>query len=196
MRRGVLGIALCFASVICGASNAQVVTLYSVSWVPGYGAYTLGTSGAFQGEQSPSSLIFGTLPPSGVPIAAVAVEQHILHPGESVPLPRYADGSLAAENEIFWTVHLWEARFGPPQPGTEPRFDKYLAATETRGGDLVTVAFSGRQYGGGSGRINHVSDPPIVANNVDVMVTVVATRLAGPTPNKSKSWGEVKATYR
>ena len=175
-------------------ATGQAVTLYTVSYLPGFTTYTLGTVGAFQDAQDPAALLFGHLPIPGVPVTEIAVEQRVLHPGDVVPLPRYADGTEANESDVFWTVHLWQAMFRNPQGGSAV-FQDYYAATDLHRGDRILVSFSGRTYGGGSGRIGPF-DPAIIPINVDVMVTVIATRTTGPTPTKVTSWGQVKARYR
>jgi hypothetical protein len=116
-----------------------------------------------------------------------------------VPLPHYADGTVASENEVFWTVHLWRARFGNA-PGVNGRLDTYTPATPccmspTSAGDVVRAEFSGLTYGGGSGRLAPKTDSPNVATEVDVMVTVVAVRNAVPTSTRANSWGQVKSRY-
>ena len=197
MRKNVIVVGFAAMFIVAGprAASAQPVTLYTVDFADDFRSYTLGTFGNFQAPQSPSELLFGHRPPRGVPVAEVAVEQQILHPGDLVPLPRYADGTEAAESEVFWTVHLWQAHFhGPSIIGG--RFEEYTAATGMRGGDIISVGFSGRLYGGGTGRLNPTDEPALVPFSVDVMVTVIATRAASVIPVRSNSWSELKARFR
>lgn len=140
---------------------------------------------------NPASLIHGTLPRAG-PYDQIAVEQHVLHPGDMVPLPMYPDGSTAAESEIFWTVHLWNANFSKD-------FCAFPARYIT--GDNCSVGFNGRQYVGGSGVMENTDDcgsgvHGVQAHDVDVLVTVFAARASIPVPVKSGSVGQLKAKYR
>jgi hypothetical protein len=177
------------------STAAQTVTLYTVSYLPSFTSYSLGTFGFFQGAQAPSALLFGHVPSPGAAVSEVAVEQRVLHPGDAVPLPKYADGTDAKESEVFWTVHLWQARFGDAY-GVNIRWDQYHPAADNNyGGDVVTVTFDGLTYGGGSGRLAPGTEPANVATNVDVMVTVIATRLMSATPTKATSWGQLKTRF-
>jgi hypothetical protein len=181
------------------SSKAQVVTLYTVEYDDRFldfpSPYTLGTYGPYQAPQSPSALVFGHLPLPGASASEVAVEQHVLNAGESVPLPHYADGTVASENEVFWTVHLWRARFGNGPGGVNGRHDPYFPANETLTGDVVRAQFSGLTYVAGSGLLAGGGSPPNVATRVDVMVTVVAVRSVVPTSTRGTSWGKVKSRY-
>src|SRR5262249_2342026 len=134
------------------SSDAQVVTLYTVDLDAAYtgNSYTLGAYGPFQAPQNPSALIFGHLPLPGAAASEVVVEQHVLKAGESVPLPHYADGTVAGENEVFWTVHLWQATFGNAY-GVYGRRDQYHPASPTSPGDVVRARFTGLVYDVGSG---------------------------------------------
>jgi hypothetical protein len=195
MARKFYCIAAAMFLLAASTSNAQVVTLYTVEYDEAFtgSSYTLGTNGPFQSPQNPSALVFGHLPLPGGAASEVVVEQHVLKAGESVPLPHYADGTAASENEVFWTVHLWRATFGNAY-GVNGRHDPYSPASPTSSGDVVHAGFTGLIYDGGSGRLGN-SDPQNVATRVDVMVTVVAVRNAVPTSTRANSWGQVKSRY-
>ena len=79
--------------------------------------------------------IHGTLPGPG-PFDEIAVEQHVLHPGDLVPLPTFPDGTMATDDETFWTAHVWEARFSKD-------YCSFPATYIT--GDHCTITFNGRQ---------------------------------------------------
>jgi hypothetical protein len=192
---------VCASSFLLATSsgNAQDVTLYTVEYDERFvdfpSPYTLGTYGPYQAPQNPSALVFGHLPLPGASASEVVVEQHVLNAGESVPLPNYADGTVASENEVFWTVHLWRARFGNAAGGVNGRHDTYYPATLTTPGDVVRAHFTGLTYDGGSGLLSPFVFPSNLATRVDVMVTVVAVRSAVPTSTRGTSWGQVKARY-
>jgi hypothetical protein len=187
------------ALVLPVAAYSQVATLYTVEQLPNPSGgladgYTLGTWGPFQAPQAPAALLFGTLPAAGAPASEVVVEQHVLQPGQEVPLPHFADGSTATESETFWTVHLWQATFGTAY-GVNGRRDHYSPAQPGYAGDVVRVNFTGRAFEG-SGLLNPSTEPFNTASNVIVMVTVVAVRTAAVTSSKQHSWGSVKARYQ
>jgi len=118
------------------------------------------------------------------------VEQHVLRPGDVVPLPHYADGTEAQEGEVFWTAHVWQAKFLSLRGSTCLR-----PAAPNAPGDLITVDFSGRVYSGGSAIFDPYSLPVQTAYEVDAVVTVVAAR-AAPTPAARPTFGQLKAQYR
>lgn len=139
----------------------------------------------------PSAVLSGTLPAPGQ-IGEVAVTQAVLAPGDLVPLPQYADGTQAAEGEIFWTAHLWYARWIHALCS--------LGEIPYETGDRVDYGFSGRALS-----VSSVLSPNILncfghngfaADEVRVLVTVIAVRQSGPTPAALKSWGQVKSIYR
>ena len=150
-------------------------------------AATMGTYTA-----NPASLLMGSLPGPG-PFEQIAVEQHVLHPGDNVPLPRYPDGTTAAESEVFWTVHLWRANFSRDWcswPAT------YIT------GDACSAGFNGRTYDGGYGSMENtyqcgLGHLGVGTIGVDVLVTVIAARPAAmPVQTSRKTIGGLKARYR
>src|SRR5580765_7581707 len=58
----------------------------------------------------PASVTLGHLPAAGA-VGEVAITQAVLSVGDLVPLPKYADGSQAAESDVFWTFQLSSAEF-------------------------------------------------------------------------------------
>src|SRR5439155_1445542 len=90
----------------------------------------------------PASLLHGSLPTKAGFFTEVVVEQHVLHPGESVPLPTYSDGTAALESEVFWTAHLWQANFNKDYCPYEARYET---------ADMVYANFDGRTFVGGFG---------------------------------------------
>lgn len=180
-------LAICAAGPVAAQSRGAFV--HSAERVPGSDAYTFGSYGPYQATQQPSALLFGSLP-DGRPVTEVVVEQHVLRPGELVPLPRYADGSLAAEDDIFWTAHLWQAFW------SLPRLPSVWPASDSQSGDFIRVGFDGRTFMGGSGRLDPYSTPEQLVYRADVMVTVVAMRRATATTVPHASFGELKARYR
>lgn len=169
------------------AALSQTVTLNTVEYVGGVpDAARMGAYGPLQGCTNPSQLVFGTMP-NGGPVSEVAVEQHILHPGDSVPLPRYSDGVEAQESDVFWTAHVWEARF------PHWAYRELLPAATGSDGDRATVSFSGRMYSGGHMIINPYRFPIFETREVDVVVTVIATRRVLATKTLQPSWGSLKA---
>lgn len=176
--------------VLVAPVMSQTASMSSVEFT-NYGAtdgFSIGVYGPYQAPVSPSALLFGTLPVG--PVFETVVEQHILSPGAVVPLPRYADGSEAAENEVFWTAHVWQAMFARFQ------LDHYRPASPGNAGDKITITFDGRTYAGGYAIINPISFPLHETNNIDVVVTVVAARHVLPTSAQPASWGDVKSKYR
>lgn len=150
--------------------------------------FTVTASGATQ-----QSEIWGTRPTAGT-YGEIAIAEALLRPGDQVPLPVYADGSQASENEIFWTAHLWKAHFPERTPMVvSPRYAE---------GDYIAGGFSGRTWTSCYGviGIEPGNSPPDryapKTNNIEVLVTVVAVRAILPTPVVSRSWGRMKVTYR
>lgn len=184
-------LALVLSIAAISGAWAQTIALQTTEYVSPMGdAVRLGAFGPLQGCSNPSQLVFGALPGSG-PIIEVAVEQHVLHPGELVPLPRYADGSEAAETEVFWTAHIWEAKFAHWGNGRDP-----FPASISGAGDRITVSFSGRTYAGGYLIINPYAFPNFETRDIDVAVTVVAARRALATGVRASSWGGLKSGGR
>jgi hypothetical protein len=139
------------------------------------------------------SQLNGNAPAPGT-IGEVAISEAILRPGDQVPLPTYADGSHATENEIFWTTHLWVAHFPEfPCEDTTPRY---------KPGDFCAGGFTGRTWGGGGAALNNDGSAggngqcTARSNNVEVVVTVIAVRALNPTRAPSSSWGHLKSIYR
>jgi len=190
MRKTLVILAMLGATQIPSLASAQAVSLYTVEYTA-YGtneSFGIGMYGAYQAPVAPASVLLGT-PPNGRSAAEIVVEEHILHPGDSVPLPHYADGSEAAEADIFWTVHLWQAKFASY---TRPY---YAAAWPGGAGDVCNIAFSGRHYDGGGFSLDPYSGGP-GTGNVDILVTVVAMRPMEPTPVRAQSLGGLKTLYR
>lgn len=135
--------------------------------------------------------ISGRLPAPGA-VGEVAVAEAVLHPGELVPLPVYADGTPAIESEIFWLTQLSRLHF----PANRPCVDLTPRYTP---GDYCSGGFNGRVWGGGSAALNNDGSGGQCTDrstNVEVKVTVIAVRSAAVTPTRSGSWGSVKSSGR
>jgi len=143
-------------------------------------------------QNTPQSLLFGTLPAVGA-MGEVAVAQAVLHPGESVPLPTYRDGQAADESEIFWTALLWTATWSNEICGPPYRYTNQ---------DHVDISFAGRVFSSGLAIIGanlYCYEPGLMGvrtEDVQVMVTVVAVRSSPPVPTTKSTWGKVKSTAR
>jgi len=182
----------CFSVVLClGLSTASVprataepvnVPLYAfeaynwhtgLPWTMGLGLRT----------STPTSAIFGHLPNAGA-VGEVAVAQAILSVGDHVPLPTYADGIQAQENEMFWTTQLWLAKFNAD------------GIVRYSGGDQAVATFDGREFIAATAKINGGAPLPPSTTDVQVLVNVVAVRSSATTPTRRQSLGGVKARYR
>src|SRR5262249_16005544 len=146
------------AGLLCGllhgsTLHSQVRTLWTVEFIPGTGdqTFSVGTYGVYQAPTGTSSVLFGS-PPTAGPATEVVVEQHVLPPGASVPLPYYGDGIQADESEVFWTAHIWQTRFN-----SRPLY--YFPAADVRAGDRIEVGFTGRHYDGGHALIEPYTQP-------------------------------------
>jgi hypothetical protein len=115
----------------------------------------------------------------------VAALSGVLLDGETIPLPTYADGTVASETECNWTVSAavgntnanpsWcYAADAQYSTGLPPDF---LAAHRGR---IVNITPIGQSYA-----------QPTIANYL-----IIATRASGgPTPALRESWGQVKSRY-
>ena len=148
-------------------------------------------------SQSPSILpeafVYGNRPQAGAPVTEVAVMQVIIRVGDDVPLPLYADGTQAGENEVFWTAAIWRATFR--LCSNNGNIGHYSS------GDNVTIHFSGRRLASASGVIVSwfwtdlcaMSGFPLL--DLQVLVTIVASRAPLPTPIARPTIGQLKAKY-
>lgn len=175
---------LVVAALAPRTASAQVFWQFSQDGLPRY-IFTLSAVGVptdpLGGE------INGTTPPRGT-IGEIAIAEAVLQPGEQVPLPVYADGTSASENEVFWTAHFWRADFlEHPGYDTSPRYNV---------GDHCQGGFTGRTWGGGEAAIGTNSGINAPRAAFSVMVTVIAVRSAAPTPAARQPWGSLKAKYR
>jgi hypothetical protein len=138
-----------------------------------FGATTAGASGAAAsvGFASPTE---------------VAVLSGLLQNGETIPLPTYADGTVASEAECNWTVS--EAVGGAQSS------QAWCYAADATYGIYLPIEFLNAHRG----RV--VNIPPVGASNAPATSAnylIIATRVAsGPTSAQHESWGQVKARYR
>ena len=132
----------------------------------------------------PTAVLYGHPPAPGV-VGEIAMTQAVIKAGQEIPLPQYADGSVASEDEVFWTVHLWQARWNSIVNG----FVTYSV-------DGADVIFSGRLMTGTSASIGGLGSASEVTNDLDVLVTVFAIRKAQPVEVTRKSLGDLKKDYR
>jgi hypothetical protein len=119
----------------------------------------------------------------------VAMLSGYLNPGEVVPLPVYADGTVASESECRWIVSkptdagggawcftadaYYGVQFLPEQRPTDRSF------LEAHKGRVVNSGQSGNSFG------------------APVSFLIIATRQANqPTSARQATWGQVKARYR
>lgn len=180
----------CAASVVLVFTVLALPAAAQVLWSYDENQSDPGNPAHMYGASNPASYLMGTLPGRG-PFDQMAVEQHVLHPGDVVPLPTYPDGTVAEEQEIFWTVHLRQVSFSGcccPMPA------RYQP------GDNCSVGFSGRTYVGGSGAMENqifcTPDHGLRAVSVDVVVTVIAVRPALAVSTSRKTIGGLKQRYR
>jgi len=91
----------------------------------------------------------------------------------SLPVPRYADGSAAAEDEILFTVHMREL-------GREPTYLSFSQSFAWSGGGEIAMAWTGDR---------------IESIEAEVEIRAWAFR-RGATAAESMSFGRVKRMYR
>lgn len=175
-----LGVAVLAASSQPAYAQTATAWLYAFQGSPVSSIPAVMGVGAQVG--TPSAAILGHLPTAGA-IGEVAISQAILSVGDQAPLPTYADGTAAAEGEVFWTSQLWRAEF----------FADGIVRYES--GDNLVATFSGRQLISVQGQINTGGPVPPIATNVQVLVTAVAVRFT-TTPTSRASIGSIKARYR
>jgi hypothetical protein len=129
----------------------------------------------------PRKVVLGHPPHPGT-VGEVVVAQSILVPGDELPMPVYADGTLADEEDVFWTAQLWLAEFN------EDGVVRYQT------GDHAVATFEGRRLVATSAAINS-GDRAQSTSNVQVLVNVIAVR-SSTTQAPRQSFGGLKARYR
>jgi hypothetical protein len=143
---------------------------------------------------SPGAAIMGHLPVPGA-VGEVAVTQAVISVGDEVPLPTYADGTKAQDNEVFWTAQLWRADF--------PEEEITLRHTIYRPGDQAVATFNGRQFVSAEAHIDGAILVPQL-HDFQVLVNVFAFRVhdhrriksSSLMPLRPESIGGIKARYR
>ena len=99
----------------------------------------------------------------------VATLSGVLHDGEIIPLPTYADGTAAREAECHWFAGL----------------------------QTFLVQYSGQVTCATTGRVVHVSSQGGQNGPVLASFMIIATRGASsPTAARSRTFGALKAEYR
>jgi len=181
--RCVLVLAACLVPV---SARAQVLWFYH-QHNNEVGPATMGIRDA---GVDPATLMHGTIPGPGL-VDQVVVAQHILSPGQAIPLPMYRDGTQAQESELFWTAQIWNANISKDWC--------YFPASYSTG-DMCSIGFNGRTFVGGTGAIEVVCNTPggvgARITEVQVVVTVIAVRMAQPVGTQNGTWGKLKAAYR
>jgi hypothetical protein len=174
------------AAAVLAASPHPAYAQTAVAWLYAFQSSAAPAAPAVMGVAAqvgtPSATILGHLPSAGA-VGEVAVAQATLSSGDQVPLPTYADGTPAAESEVFWTSQLWRADFSAD------------GIVRYESGDHLVATFNGRQLISVEGQINTGGPVPPTAANVQVLVTAVAIRSAA-TPTTRATIGSLKARYR
>jgi len=173
------------AAILLQSQYAQAESLWT--WAQG----AMGLNTPATPEVTPSAILHGQLPAPGM-MGEVAVSQSVIQTGECVPLPAYADGTSAGEEEVFWTATLWRAQF----PSGWCRIWPWLID-----GDRCDIEFAGRTLTSTYAIVDNADIWCVSGKsgwdtrNVQVLVTVVAVRYM-PTQAQRRSWSSVKGSYR
>lgn len=110
----------------------------------------------------------------------VATLSGVLHDGQTIPLPVFADGTTALESECSWSVSLNHMGFGPP-PGGGGWWREETCRTEGRLIRCYAYSYDSGWYTQGG----------------DANFLIIATRGAPlPTNARAQSWGSVKVQQR
>ncbi len=182
MSRMTVLVAAMFAALVSSPANAQYL------WQMGGGG-AMGLNPALDPSLQPVNFVDGRLPMAGAPATEVATTQAIIKVGDLVPLPTYADGSPAAESEVFWTSAIWRATFSTCCNG--PTYSD---------GDRVLVQYQGRLLANASGVLDDWyywgGGHGFPLKDISVLVTVVAVRSPGATATSRSTLGTLKVRYR
>jgi hypothetical protein len=108
----------------------------------------------------------------------------VLQNGETIPLPMYADGTVASEAECDWIV---SDALGSP---TSVRSWCYAADAVYNTYFPITFLTAHR------GRVVNIA-PTGQSNSIETYANylIIATRSTGPTPAHQETWGRLKARY-
>jgi hypothetical protein len=104
----------------------------------------------------------------------IAVDTGLIYHGETVPLPFYADGTQAQEDECTWVVIPTVLR---PNHGTTEGFTCYAHGEPYRTVFYKQWTVDGQFF------------------DSDARYLIIAVRGSGPTPIQPTTWGQIKAEF-
>ncbi len=108
----------------------------------------------------------------------------VLSNGETIPLPIYADGTVASEAECDWIVSDALGTFNVSRP--------WCYAADAAYNTTVPIEFLAAHRG----RVVNIP-PSGQSNSIETYANylIIATRAGGPTSTRQESWGQVKQRY-